>query len=101
MSIFHNSLPAERLAYCWHVLGVLASFNIFAMALCSFLVISAGMEHSMGLLAMLRSLKLVLVVDMVVGGAGVGWHIWACSQHREVICGMEAKGNVSLLQRKR
>jgi len=82
MSLFHNSVAAERLALSWHVLGAVVSLNTALMALLAGWILWPwlGLHGTLGLL--LFFLYLSLAIDVVIGAGGLLWHLWAVKQHR-------------------
>src|SRR5690348_1964247 len=80
MSMFHHNDPnAERLALGWHILGAVISLNIMLIsAACAVLLWPVAVH-------LLAWLCWSLVTDSIIGLGGVGWHIWAISEHMKAL----------------
>jgi hypothetical protein len=98
VSLFHNDLPAEKLAIGWHAAGLFNSLMkvFFSLALAylataSWDALNLGAPiflQALGVNAFLYMVDLVRMIfwlswaSVVIGLGGVGWHTWAVIQHR-------------------
>jgi hypothetical protein len=84
MSISHASIPAERLATGWHVLGVMVSASICITALFAGWLLLCYPAAVM-LPGMVSWLTALLFADALIGLCGFFWHLWATRQHLEAL----------------